>query len=894
MTRTYLDFDLQIDEIDANTFRARVLNSPAGNAETLFDFPFSDLELENFFLRIGRPQRGVRGIDSPEMHEVRKFGSKLYKMVFQDTVHACLLRSMDKAEQGNNGLRLRLRLPPSLTNLPWEFLYDFTHERFLSHSTSTPIVRYLELAQPVKPLAVTLPLKVLVMIANPSDYERLDVEAEWSKIEFSLAELKQARLIELTRLPNATLNTLQRYLRRDQYHIFHFVGHGGFDQKTQDGVLLLENENGHSRLVSGNTLGTLFHDHFSLRLALLNACEGARALRSDPFAGVAQQLVKQGIPAVLGMQFEITDKAAILLAKEFYDALADGYSVDGAIAEARKSIYTTGNDIEWGIPVLYMRTVDGNLFNLPTSIRRTSTQLNTSEIGINGSTESNIVGTPNSKSHKPTSNVTKSSPQTQFWRQRWYSITIFVLLVIFAGVWQQDAFKEWLGSSLFEPTKILQPTPAFGAIVNEGMSATSTRVITTANSLSNNVNIPTVLYKETETIRATGALTPSQGNVSTVTAVIQSVSTSTIMPVPTVTFTPGFIQLLLLLDAAQENNQVDNSYKVNVDQVVGQIADNGLLGEDHTCISFMSFDNSSALPVPTVLGEWDCRDYGRIINSLLSYDTSDAKPQTPLFDLLSNAIKYFDSPLLPPSLQRQIVVFTNGFDISSRATLNDIIISAQEHQVKINPILLSNSSLNKDVITLKKLASTTGGIYFVLNSTNSSSDELWKYILDPNSPSPTPTASPSLTLIGTATPIPSLSPIIFNGWFKLSEIYSTEDEPVTFSWYWSGNFPLPNDYAFEVRVWQGGEAHNGIHNATLTKDTITCISNQCRFSAKISKPAGKYKWSVAVVKIKPSYSREGEMESPPEILVINSLPFNPATSTSIPCIIDPNSDCVRE
>ena len=37
---------------------------------------------------------------------------------------------------------------------------------------------------------------------------------------------------------------------------------------------------------------------------------------------------------MIAMQFEITDKAAILLAKEFYDALADGYPVDGALAEA--------------------------------------------------------------------------------------------------------------------------------------------------------------------------------------------------------------------------------------------------------------------------------------------------------------------------------------------------------------------------------------------------------------------------------------------------------------------------------------------------------------------------------------------------------------------------------
>ena len=73
--------------------------------------------------------------------------------------------------------------------LPWEYLYDAALDRFFSHSTSTPIVRYLDLAQSIKPLAVTPPLKVLVMIASPSDYETLDVEGEWQKIETAMVDI---------------------------------------------------------------------------------------------------------------------------------------------------------------------------------------------------------------------------------------------------------------------------------------------------------------------------------------------------------------------------------------------------------------------------------------------------------------------------------------------------------------------------------------------------------------------------------------------------------------------------------------------------------------------------------------------------------------------------------
>jgi formylglycine-generating enzyme required for sulfatase activity len=80
--------------------------------------------------------------------------------------------------------------------------------------------------------------------------------------------------------------------------------------------------------------------------------------------GVATTLVRQGIPSVVAMQFEITDAAAITFAGEFYAALSEGFPVDAAVAEARKAIYAMPNDVEWGTPVLYMRSPDGVLFNL--------------------------------------------------------------------------------------------------------------------------------------------------------------------------------------------------------------------------------------------------------------------------------------------------------------------------------------------------------------------------------------------------------------------------------------------------------------------------------------------------------------------------------------------------
>ena len=367
----YLNFDLQIERAEHSEpgrpdYRVRVLASPAGATRPVsFRVPFSDLEVENFLLKIGSPRRNFRAMKTPQVTEIKNFGGRLFEAVFTAELHENLAASLNRADASDAGLRIRLRFCdcPELSELPWEYLYDREHNRFLCLSERTPLVRYVEVPDPVHVVPVTPPLRILVVIASPSDLQLLDGEKEWSNVTAALGELTQWGLVEVVRLEEATLGALHRQLRRDTYHIFHFIGHGGFDPHTQAGTLAMEDEHGRSRMV-GEELGTLLHDHQSLRLAVLKSCAGARGGRSDPFSGTAQSLIQQGIPAVVAMQFEITDEAAITFSHVLYEAIADGYPLDVATAEARKAIYADGNLTEWGTPVLYSSAPDGRIFDI--------------------------------------------------------------------------------------------------------------------------------------------------------------------------------------------------------------------------------------------------------------------------------------------------------------------------------------------------------------------------------------------------------------------------------------------------------------------------------------------------------------------------------------------------
>ncbi len=366
--RTYEDFDLLIEPVGPGSYRARVLESPVGETRPIpVRMPFSDLELENFVLKVGqRRRRGTRGTGSADVTAVKTFGARLFDAVFHDQVRIALAGSVERTESAHMGLRVRLRLAdcPELAELPWEYLYDPEARRFLALSEWTPVVRYLDLPGRIRPLAVQPPLRILMMAATPADFEPLDVHSEWEKVRGALDDMQQDGRVVLDRVPTGTLADLRRQLRRSEYHVFHFIGHGRYDAQAEDGVLALEGPDGRAQLVAGSDLGSLLHDHRSLRLALLNSCEGARGGHTDPYSGTAQSLVHQGIPAVVATQFEITDRAAITFAHALYEAVADGQPLDAAMAGARNAVRDQPNPVEWATPVLYLRAPDGRVFDL--------------------------------------------------------------------------------------------------------------------------------------------------------------------------------------------------------------------------------------------------------------------------------------------------------------------------------------------------------------------------------------------------------------------------------------------------------------------------------------------------------------------------------------------------
>lgn len=346
------------------------ITSPAGHARAEMRVPFSPDQIQAFREELEHQIRR----DVHNVQAVKDFGARLFDALFADRRAIRLFerhRGMVEREPSRR-LRIKLHFIPDvseLSMLPWEFLYDTEFSTFLGRSADTPIVRYLNVPRPMHRTqlpGLPKPLSVLAVLSGPKDQVELRLDKEKAVIEQAMTDLRREGLVALEYLIPPTLEKLHQRCSDKSYFVLHFSGHGGF----MDGqpVIYFEHEDGLSHPVSGEALAAFLQDQRELQFVFLNACKTSNIISQrgvDPFSSMAAALVSAGVPAVLAMQFPITDPAAIKFSQEVYRKLAEGCLMDTAVASGRKAIFAwRTTSFEWGTPVLFTHIPDGRLFHV--------------------------------------------------------------------------------------------------------------------------------------------------------------------------------------------------------------------------------------------------------------------------------------------------------------------------------------------------------------------------------------------------------------------------------------------------------------------------------------------------------------------------------------------------
>jgi formylglycine-generating enzyme required for sulfatase activity/CHAT domain-containing protein len=362
-----LSFELQISAVEdkPNRYRVEVLDSPAGQGHFTTDFDAKAVFVPSEFTQaltrsISRGSTTPSDIYLQATKTLQQFGAALFDAFFQKEVRDLYIQSWTQANVMGKILCIKLRLQDAeLANLPWELLYDTQKQKFVCLLNETTLVRFPEAPIPSLVLRVSPPLCILGMVAAPKDLPELNVEKEKQNVEQALKELITWGMVKLEWVQGQTFEALGEILGRQQWHIFHFIGHGGPGQ-----VFFVKPDTQEMDGVSADDLANLLARHASLRMVFLNACDGAKsdeANRGDIFSSTAGTIIRGGIPAVVAMQYSISDVAAVKLARRFYESLAKGLAVDVAMNNVRMELQQQ-RSAEWAIPALYNRAQDGILF----------------------------------------------------------------------------------------------------------------------------------------------------------------------------------------------------------------------------------------------------------------------------------------------------------------------------------------------------------------------------------------------------------------------------------------------------------------------------------------------------------------------------------------------------
>jgi hypothetical protein len=315
--------------------------------------------------------------------DLEKLGERLYGALFPDKIGAMFEEKWQKAKDEGRGLRLSITVEEGSEVLSWplEFLKGPKYISWLASRRDLTLSRRVTFEQDFKPgQPAKRPLRVLIVVSKPEGLggvmtaKVIEQISDWAAEEENKGSGGEAP-IQITVLgilddyeqeipevdylgERATFKNFRRYTDKIRPHILHFIGHGEI-QEGKGHLALINEDDELAKWLSSSELAEMVID-FNPRLVVLQACQTAhkdtaRQTHSG-FLSMAEYLVRNWIPAVVAMQFEIQNDYAIEFATGFYEALSQGLEVDAAVQEGRSNIVDLYQWKEryFGAPVLFM------------------------------------------------------------------------------------------------------------------------------------------------------------------------------------------------------------------------------------------------------------------------------------------------------------------------------------------------------------------------------------------------------------------------------------------------------------------------------------------------------------------------------------------------------------
>ncbi|MCH8047893.1 MAG: CHAT domain-containing protein, partial [Planctomycetes bacterium] len=333
---------------------------------------------------------------------MRERGEELYAKMLTDNANTQAIWFAVREKLAE----LRIEITTAIAqaaSIPWELMRDPQLDSAIAlrvksfvRVQSNPNISYIKV-----PKVHQGRVRLLYVVCRPSGRNDVQLRAVANRLLQDLGEDLGRYDIKALRPP--TFEALQKELgdakkKGRPYHIVHFDGHGvyadlkksilkdwlaalnhltlGGKATGKHGFLLFESpESEHKmRPVDGQTLGQLLHDA-GVPILVLNACQSAMHEADEQpdaadtvhdevraIGSLAQSVVDQGIPAVLGMRYSVFVVTAAQYIGQLYRALATGSGFGEAASEGRKHLHLNPDRWvglqprplqDWFVPIVY-------------------------------------------------------------------------------------------------------------------------------------------------------------------------------------------------------------------------------------------------------------------------------------------------------------------------------------------------------------------------------------------------------------------------------------------------------------------------------------------------------------------------------------------------------------
>jgi hypothetical protein len=293
----------------------------------------------------------------PDPSSINQLGKFLFEFL-PNSISNFIEQEYNLAKENQQLLRLKIVTKElGLVDIPWELLQ--INDEFLSLYSNVSILRYIPAPVFSPPLLIQYPLRILFVLTNPKDERLLLSDQELQAIK---GGLDGDNRFETDVLWEPTLTAFKDKLLERQYHVVHYIGHGGLGRG--EGNLILHNYEDKTYWLNTNELAAILPP--SVRLLCLSTCFTTQNYQIQAFNRLGQTRERFDLPSMVVNQFPLSREGVNIFWRTFYMDLITTGALEPAVRNARTFLakQSSSSSVDWASFVLHLRSPNDNLFSI--------------------------------------------------------------------------------------------------------------------------------------------------------------------------------------------------------------------------------------------------------------------------------------------------------------------------------------------------------------------------------------------------------------------------------------------------------------------------------------------------------------------------------------------------